>query len=106
MEQEIYEILSMHRKATLIDKQTCEMADALMQLFNEAENATGQKALSPTALLDAAKTLCAKMDKVCKSDEYESIWAIAYVHTGDYKGDNWKAEYDALKAEIEKASNV
>ena len=48
-------------------------------------------------IVETAAALLSKMERIQGSDEYKSIWMMAAVHGQKYTGDNWAAEYEALR---------
>jgi DNA repair ATPase RecN len=46
-------------------------------------------------LEEALRGLLDKMDQVAASPEYLSVWTIAQLHAGPYRGETWTAEFAA-----------
>ena len=52
-------------------------------------------------VIESAKKLLEKMDKVHNSKEYDSVFSLAWAHGMEYSGENYKEEMDDLKKKLE-----
>ena len=46
------------------------------------------------------RNLLNKMDRVEASPAYLSVWTIAQLHVGPYRGETWTAEFEAARAAL------
>ena len=59
-----------------------------------------EQAAAVSAVVDVARALTDRMQRIYDSPEYQGVWQLAQIHCGQYRGESWEAEFDALRAAL------
>lgn len=90
------------RKAKEKYKPTKREYDAIDYLFQEWDYAYDTESVD-VLVKRVLKSLLDKMDKV--EEDTKDVFAMAYIHGQEYKGENWKKEYDEARELLKELEN-